>query len=97
MLNELDSLKDEILLADDVGDEPFLAVSEKFEGIECRGSVKEWLLASVLEQKASQMHFSAYYTGDASLGYLKWINNLGYCKDEMDRRIGLIYRRNSAP
>lgn len=87
-------IKRELLETDTIAlEEPFLAVSEKFESIAVgQGKLKDWLLASVLEQLESLGHFSSYFVGAPALRSFRWIKSLGFCEKEMNQRISLILR-----
>lgn len=75
-------------------EEPFLAVSEKFEAIVIdQNRLKDWLLASVLEQLETLGHFSSYFVGASALRNLRWIKSLGFCERDMNQRISLILRK----
>lgn len=74
-------------------DEPFLAVSARFDGIDPRNELGHWVLASVLDQWEMLSHFSSYFTGVVSLGNLEAIKQLGFCKPDMEKRIQLLRKR----
>jgi FkbM family methyltransferase len=74
-------------------DEPFLAPGERFDTIDPRENIQDWILAGALEELEKLNAFSSYYTGEGSRRRLELIASLGYESDEMRRRLLLIQTR----
>jgi FkbM family methyltransferase len=74
-------------------DEPFLAPGERFDTIDPRENIQNWILAAALEELERLSTFSSYYTGEGSRRRLELIASLGYESAEMRRRLQLIQTR----
>jgi FkbM family methyltransferase len=73
--------------------EPFLAASERFDLIDPKGQVSNWIFAGLLETYERKSSFSSYYTGNSALQRLEVMGQLGYASPEMERRLGLVKQR----
>lgn len=73
--------------------EPFLAVSKKFDSLAPKDELGNWIVASVLHQWEDLSHFSSYFTGMASLENLEAISQLGFCRQDIEKRIQLLRMR----
>jgi FkbM family methyltransferase len=71
-------------------DEPFLAPGERFDTVDPRGNILNWILAAALEEFEKVKAYSSYYTGEDSRRRLELIVSLGYESAEMRRRLLLI-------
>jgi hypothetical protein len=74
--------------------EPFLAVSDRFENMEPGNELTNWMLAAVLDQMEMLGTYSGYFSGMASLGNLQAIKQLGFCRPEIERRLRLLEMRH---
>jgi FkbM family methyltransferase len=74
-------------------DEPFLAPGIRFDTIDPRENIQDWILAAALEELEKLSTFSSYYTGESSRRRLELIASLGYESAEMRRRLQLIQTR----
>jgi hypothetical protein len=73
--------------------EPFLASSERFDGIDPKDAIGNWVVCSTLEELERNASFSSFYTGQASKQRLEIIRNLGFGSQEMARRLALVQQR----
>jgi hypothetical protein len=79
-------------------DEPFLTPSDRFDLIPpAVMQVGNWVLAAVLEELERLCAFSSFYTGPSALQRLELIQNLGFDRDEMKRRLHLVRTRFGQP
>lgn len=69
---------------------PFYPVFESYEHKKSEGSLANWLFSSLLEPFELKKSFSSYFSGKQSLGNLQSLKKLGFCSDEVDRRIELL-------
>jgi FkbM family methyltransferase len=76
--------------------EPFLAPGKRFDTIVPRTELKDWFLASVLEEFERISSFSSFFTGQTALERLETIASLGYGSEEMSRRLQLVRLRKPA-
>jgi hypothetical protein len=74
-------------------DEPFLAVSPRFEHLDPGEQMGDWCLAGILEEREKLQAFSSYYGGQGSLPSLEILKNLRFQGAEMERRRQLIRMR----
>jgi FkbM family methyltransferase len=83
------------LSKDNWGDpgEPFLAPGKRFDTIAPRASLKDWILAAVLEELERAEYFTSFFAGESSRARLDSIASLGYESDEMRRRLLLVRTR----
>ncbi len=77
----------------DLTNEPFIPVSQRYEDINPENRIKEWIISSILEQYEKLHAFSSYFTGKNSLQILKKLGTLGFQSPEMERRLHLIQKR----
>jgi protein O-GlcNAc transferase len=77
--------------------EPFLAPGKRFDRIAPRTDVKNWFLASVIEEFERLSSYSSFFTGDAARERLELLVSLGYESAEMRRRLELIRARFPTP
>ena len=77
----------------DLTGEPFIPVVQRFESINNGGRIKEWVIASILEQYEKLHAFSSYFTGHNSLTILRKLKTLDFQGPEMERRLQLIQKR----
>lgn len=93
-VNALQHLSSEILQHNRVDpSEPFLAPSDRFDSIDPREAIGNWILAAVLEDLESLTHYSSFYTGQSARQRLERIDELGFGSAEMGRRLRLLERR----
>lgn len=80
--------------------EPFLAVSPRFDRISPGGALGNWIMGSVQEAYEINAYYSSFYAESSGYERLKWIINLGFASDEIKRRLNLVEQRfslSSAP
>jgi hypothetical protein len=70
--------------------EPFLAPLERFDSIDPREALGNWILSAVLEQLERRERFSSFYAGPSALERLELIHTLGFGSPEMGRRLELV-------
>lgn len=75
--------------------EPFLAPAPRFDTIEPRASIGDWVMAAALEELERLSAFSSFYTREATLPRLDAIRALGFASAEMERRAALIRQRSA--
>jgi hypothetical protein len=73
--------------------EPFLASSERFDRLDPKEDIGDWVVCSVLEELERNASFSSFYTGQSARQRLQIIRNLGFGSPEMDRRLALVEQR----
>ena len=73
--------------------EPFLAASRRFDALDPRDTLGQWLLGSVLEELERNAAFSSFYTGPNAVQRLELIAQLGFGSAEMQRRLELVRKR----
>ena len=78
-------------------EEPFLAPGERFDTIEPRDNILNWILAAALEEFEKLRAYSSFYTGEDSRRRLQLIASLGYESAEMRRRLLLIQTKFPVP
>lgn len=76
--------------------EPFLAPSRRFECVDCRGQLRDWLIAAVAEWLAANTGFSSFFNANESLSYLQIARRAGYGEGDIQRHIDLILRRKES-
>ena len=87
----LNTLTDMFMAGRSELNEPFLAVSERFDRITPGATaIRRWCLAAILEQREKLRAFSSYYTGRSGLPALKLARRLGFADDELERRLALV-------
>jgi len=69
---------------------PFFPALKRYEHIDTSKSLANWLFSSLLEPFETKKSFSSYFSGKQSLGNLKILQKLGYCDEEIKRRIELL-------
>lgn len=69
---------------------PFCPPLESYESMSIDSSIANWLFSSLLEPFELKKAFSSYFSGKASLGNLNSLKKLGFCSNEIDRRIELL-------
>jgi hypothetical protein len=74
-------------------DEPFIAPSARFDTVERRGALRDWLLAATLAALDRLASFSSYYDGAAATARLGRIDALGYGDADVAHRLELLRRR----
>jgi hypothetical protein len=77
-------------------DEPVVAPSARFDAVELRGPLRDWLLAATLEALDGAICVSSYYDGAAATQRLRLIEKLGYADDNVARRLALLRKRFAA-
>src|SRR5262245_6536024 len=77
--------------------EPFLPPGARFDSVEPRGALGDWILAAVLEEIERGGSHSSFYTGMGAKQRLEVIRQLGYGSAEMQRRLSLLRRRFGLP
>ncbi len=78
-------------------DEPFLSPCPRFDAIAPKDDLESWCLASVLEQLEMLVHYSSFYTQEASLPRLTYFQELGFPGPQMERRLALVQARAALP
>ncbi|HEX2830740.1 MAG TPA: FkbM family methyltransferase [Burkholderiales bacterium] len=78
------------------GREPFLAPSLRFEAVERRGSLRDWLLAAALDTLGRSCAYSSFFDAEGEHARLALVDRLGYADDEVQRRLTLLQRRAAA-
>jgi FkbM family methyltransferase len=73
--------------------EPFLASSERFDSLDPRDAIGNWVIGSILEELERNASFSSFYTGQAARQRLEMIRTLGFGSPEMARRLALVEQR----
>ena len=73
--------------------EPFLAGSERFDSVDPKEAIGNWVVCSTLEELERNVSFSSFYTGQAARQRLEFIRNLGFGSPEMARRLTLVQQR----
>ena len=73
--------------------EPFLASSERFDSLDPKEAIGNWVVCSTLEELERSASFSSFYTGQAARQRLEAIRNLGFGSPEMARRLALVEQR----
>lgn len=71
-------------------EEPFIPVNERYEQLSTRPDEHDWVLCEVLEQKEFHDHPSSYFSQKKSLETLKQIEQLGYADSAVRQRIHLL-------
>jgi protein O-GlcNAc transferase len=74
-------------------DEPFLSPDAEFDAIEPTGPAEAWLEASGIAALEECSSYSSFYTGENALPRLQRFIEIGYTKDEIQRRLDLLRRR----
>ena len=92
VLAQLREVDDDILSA--CTTEPFLAVSARFDSIDPGEDLANWIASAILDQWESLSHYSSYFSGMASLEDLETLQQLGFCKQDIKRRIELVRLRD---
>jgi len=77
----------------DLGDMPFLAVSERFDTIRPGARFADWCLVSVLEQRVRLAAFSSYFQSETTLQVLERLAGLPFPCADMERRRQLVRMR----
>jgi hypothetical protein len=75
-------------------DEPFLAVSPRFERLDPGADIFSWCLASALEQHERLRAYSSYFSDLNGLANLEKLASLGFATPEMERRRQLVRMRH---
>lgn len=70
--------------------EPFLASSERFDRLDPKEAIGNWVVCSTLEELERNASFSSFYTGQAARRRLETIHQLGFGSPEMARRLALV-------
>ncbi|MDY0219606.1 MAG: FkbM family methyltransferase [Desulfobacterium sp.] len=87
----LDSLIEKIISGEKLSyDLPFFPVSERYDNLPTGISPDNWLISSIVELYEKKKTFSSYFAGKQSIGNLEYLMNLGYCDDEIKRRLNLL-------
>jgi protein O-GlcNAc transferase len=73
--------------------EPFLASSERFDSLDPKEAIGNWVVCSTLEEMERNVSFSSFHTGQAARQRLEIIRNLGFGSPEMARRLALVEQR----
>lgn len=73
--------------------EPFLATSERFDTLDPKGAMGNWIACSILEEIERNSSFSSFYTGRSSLHRLQAIQHFNFGSPEMARRLALVQQR----
>lgn len=73
--------------------EPFLASCERFDSLDPKDAIGNWVVCSTLEELERNASFSSFYTGQAAKQRLEYIRNLGFGSPEMARRLTLVEQR----
>jgi FkbM family methyltransferase len=71
-------------------DEPFLALSERFDLVAPGANIGRWILASTMEELEKLHAYSSFFTGDSTRKRLEVIASLGFAGAEMGRRLELL-------
>lgn len=77
--------------------EPFLPPGKRFDFIPPCDPIKNWILASALEESEQVGSFSSFFTGIDARKRLEYIRALGFGSAEMDRRLSLLQKRFGLP
>ena len=72
--------------------EPLVPASSRFDGIERTGRMREWFIASIVEQFEILRHCSSYYAAATALENVEILVRLGLQSAEIKRRGELIRR-----
>ncbi len=75
------------------GAPPFLAVSDRFDGIEPGDDLESWCAASVLHQIETLAAYSSYFRSEAALASLEALEQSSFQSPEMERRRQLVRMR----
>jgi FkbM family methyltransferase len=67
-------------------EERLMPAAARYDDINPRGKVKEWLMSSIIEQYLVKHAFSAYFTGQTSLPLFEKLRKLGFMNEEMQKR-----------
>jgi hypothetical protein len=73
--------------------EPFLAPSQRFDGVDPGESMGDWVMAAALEELERLSAYSSFYTREATLPRLGAMQSFGFASPEMQRRAALIRQR----
>jgi len=73
--------------------EPFLASGERFDSLDPKEAIGNWVVGSILEELERATHFSSFYSGQNARRRLEIIRNLGFGSPEMARRLALVEQR----
>jgi hypothetical protein len=73
--------------------EPFLATNERFDSLDPKDALGNWVVCSTLEELEMSASFSSFYTGQAARPRLELIRHLGFGSPEMARRLALVEKR----
>jgi tetratricopeptide (TPR) repeat protein len=92
VLEQLRGMDDDLLLT--CSAEPFLAVSARFDSIDPGDDFTNWIISAILDQWELLSHYSSYFSGVASLENLETLQQLGFCKQDIERRIELVRLRD---
>ncbi|MBI9087697.1 MAG: FkbM family methyltransferase [Desulfobacterium sp.] len=87
----LDSLIKKVISGEALSyDLPFFPVSERYDNLPTGSSPDNWLISSVVELYEKKKAFSSYFAGKQSIANLEHLLTLGYCDDEIKRRLELL-------
>ena len=73
-----------------VVNEPFFSATSRFDALDPGYDPADWCVASVLEAASLLSHYSSYFSGSVTLGYLERLAQGGYQSQEMERRRQLV-------
>jgi len=62
----------------------------RYEQIDTKNQVSNWLWSSIYEQYIVKHAFSSYFTRQATLPFYEQLSHLGFMSEEMGRRCQLV-------
>lgn len=68
----------------------FFPASTKYDTTMPRGSIKDWLFASVIEELIEKHNYSTYFTRNQTKPLFDQLNSLGYMDEMMEKRYRLM-------
>ncbi len=74
-------------------DEPFLAPAARFDSLDPKGALGDWMLVAAAEQLERLQEYSTFYRGRSAQQRLEMICRSEFASPDMHRRLGLVRQR----